>query len=73
MLKRCEFIILLHFDLGLCLCGVLLILCLIGKIMKCCSFQKYLYDYMVKKNMHRTAEVFAKEANADVCSVGMWS
>ncbi|KNA23225.1 hypothetical protein SOVF_026770 isoform D [Spinacia oleracea] len=36
-------------------------------------FQKYLYDYMVKKNMHRTAEVFAKEANADVCSVDSYS
>uniref|UniRef100_A0A803LQ00 Uncharacterized protein n=1 Tax=Chenopodium quinoa TaxID=63459 RepID=A0A803LQ00_CHEQI len=32
-------------------------------------FHKYLYDYMVKKNMHKTAEVFAKEANADICSV----
>ncbi|KAL2931933.1 Transcriptional corepressor [Bienertia sinuspersici] len=32
-------------------------------------FHKYLHDYLVKKNMHRTAEVFAKEANPDVCAV----
>ncbi|KMT04648.1 hypothetical protein BVRB_8g183000 isoform B [Beta vulgaris subsp. vulgaris] len=34
-------------------------------------FQKYLHDYLVKKNMHRTADVFAKEANADVCAVAI--
>ncbi|CAJ1960295.1 unnamed protein product [Sphenostylis stenocarpa] len=27
------------------------------------EFERYLYDYLVKRNMHRTAEVFRNEAN----------
>ncbi|XP_057544253.1 transcriptional corepressor LEUNIG-like isoform X2 [Amaranthus tricolor] len=34
-------------------------------------FQKYLHDYLVKNNMHRTAELFVKETNADVCPVAI--
>lgn len=33
----------------------------------------YIYDYMVKKNLHAAAEIFARDANVCNNAVGMFS
>lgn len=31
-----------------------------------CRFERYLHDYLKKKNMHQTAEIFRREADVTI-------